>query len=112
MSSNTISSSSSLQTLLMQPKQDLLALQKDLGSGNLAGAQKDFAAFLQDLQNAQAGHKHHGHHHQNHDNDNQNNQDNQTAGPSASTLDIDGINSAATMASVLRAYRPLNTASA
>jgi len=46
-----ISSNSSLQSLFMQPKQDLLALKTDLSSGNLAGAQKDFAAFQQDALN-------------------------------------------------------------
>src|SRR5438105_2195897 len=51
MSVNIISSNSSLQTLLTQPKQDLLALQTDLSSGNLPGAQKDFAAFQQDALN-------------------------------------------------------------
>jgi hypothetical protein len=48
---NVISSNSSLQTLLMQPKQDLQALQTDLSSGNLVGAQKDFATFTQDAWN-------------------------------------------------------------
>jgi len=46
-----ISSNSSLQTLSMQPKQDLLALQTDLNSGNITGAQKDFATFQQDALN-------------------------------------------------------------
>jgi ribosomal protein S20 len=37
-----------------QLKQDMQALQKALESGDLAGAQKAFAAFQQDIQNAQA----------------------------------------------------------
>jgi hypothetical protein len=49
MSTNAISSGSSTwQTLLTQSKQALQTLQTDLGSGNIAGAQSDFAAFQQD----------------------------------------------------------------
>jgi hypothetical protein len=51
MSVNVISSNSSLQTLFLPPKQDLQALQTDLSSGNLAGAQKDFASFQKDTLN-------------------------------------------------------------
>src|SRR5215472_17071871 len=37
------------QSLFSQPKQDLQSLATDLNSGNLAGAQKDFAALQQDV---------------------------------------------------------------
>jgi hypothetical protein len=40
-----------MQTLLTQSKQDLQTLQTDLGSGNVAGAKTDFAAFQQDAIN-------------------------------------------------------------
>lgn len=41
-----------LQSLLSQPKQDLQSLASDLGSGNLAGAQKDFASLQKDVSSA------------------------------------------------------------
>jgi hypothetical protein len=51
-STSAISSGSSyLQTLLMQSNQDMQTLQTDLGSGNLAGAKTDFAAFQQNALN-------------------------------------------------------------
>jgi hypothetical protein len=40
---------SGLQSLFSQPNQDLQALATDLNSGNLTGAQKDFAALQQDV---------------------------------------------------------------
>jgi hypothetical protein len=40
---------SGLQSLFSQPNQDLQALATDLNSGNLAGAQKDFASLQQDV---------------------------------------------------------------
>src|SRR5215471_8876759 len=41
-----------LQSLFSQPRQDLQALATDLSSGNLAGAQKDFASFQKDVSNS------------------------------------------------------------
>jgi hypothetical protein len=38
-----------LQSFFGQPQQDLRAMANDLGSGNLAGAQKDFASLQKDV---------------------------------------------------------------
>ncbi len=43
------SSGQELQGLFTKPKQDLQSLQKDLSSGDLAGAQKDFTDFQTDI---------------------------------------------------------------
>ena len=155
-STSTISSNPPLQTLYSQPKQDFLSLQQDLGSGNMAAAQKDFAAFQQDalnllntnannaptpasklntdlqalqtalnsgdvkgaqsafasfqqdLQNAGGAHRHHGHGHHHHSQDS----DSQTngTGTTNSSQDVNGINSAALMASMMNAYQTFASA--
>ena len=57
-------------------QQDFQNLSNDLAAGNIAAAQRDFAALQEDLQ--QADQKHHHHHHRHHDEGDRGNRDDST----------------------------------
>ena len=87
-----------------RPTADLQALQNALKSNDLAGAQKSFAAFQQDVQAFGMHRGHHRHHHSDSDGDSQSSKTSNTTGINSATTANNGVPDF-NMAAMLAAYR-------